>query len=166
MTYGRIRMPPHTSAYVCLRSSQSPGTNAYTSAYARIRQHMSYVSIRQHMYLFQPAGIYAYAGLGFISATVCFSSGVLLAGCRWLPACALQHTSAYLSIRQHTSAYVSIPQHTSACARIRQHTSAYFILLQHTSAYVSIRQHTLASACLRSGQSHEAAPLYISITYV
>jgi hypothetical protein len=27
---------------------------------------------------------------------------------------ALEHTSAYVSIRQHTSAYVSIRQHTSA----------------------------------------------------
>jgi hypothetical protein len=36
---------------------------------------------------------------------------------------ALQHTSAYVSIRpyvplQHTSAYASIRQHTSACVRI------------------------------------------------
>jgi hypothetical protein len=143
-------MPPHTSAYVCLRSSQSPGIYAHTPAYVchtvayvcllirqhtyasalaslqvsmLIRQHTSaYVSICHtsayvsicHMYLFQPAGIYAWAGLGLVSATVCFSSGVLLAGYRWLPASVLQHTSAYVSIRQHISAYVSIRQHASA----------------------------------------------------
>ena len=45
--------------------------------------------------------------LGLVLVLVCF--GVFFAACLWG---AVQHTSAYVSIRQHASAYVSIREHT------------------------------------------------------
>ena len=74
----------------------------------------------------------------------------LLLRSKLVPALAVAHTSAYVSIRQHTSAYVSIRQHTSALVaalgvaqrgpqetcRTRQHTPAYVSIRQHTSAYL------------------------------
>jgi hypothetical protein len=113
-----------------------------TSAYDSIRQHTSaYVSIRS---------AYVEAHLLTVSVNVSF---LFSCACqrRDYPRhthSAVQHTSAYASIRLHTSrlppphslcgiAYVSVRQHTTAYVSIRQHAPAY---VNNTSAYVSIRR--------------------------
>jgi hypothetical protein len=134
-------MRQHTSAYVSIRS-------AYVStAYVSIRQHTSaYVSIRQHSI----RSAYVEAHLLTVSVNVSF---LFSCACqrRDYPRhthSAVQHTSAYASIRLHTSrlppphslcgiAYVSVRQHTTAYVSIRQHAPAY---VNNTSAYVSIRR--------------------------
>jgi hypothetical protein len=84
-----------------------------------IRQHMSYVSIRQHT-SWDRAGSVVRQG----SVTSCIRN---------------QHTSAYVSIREHTCACVHL-----ANAADKTHAWAYVSIREHTWAYVSIRVHTCA----------------------
>jgi hypothetical protein len=86
-----------------------PGEREHTSAYVRIRPHMSaYVSVYGRIPgecedIQERSDEDAHAAVAYVSIR--------------------QHTSAYVSIRQHMSAYVSIRQHTSAYVSIRQERS-------------------------------------------
>ncbi len=158
-TYAYVGWRMLTSAYVCLQA-------CVCWCVTHIRQHtyallLMYVSTRM---LAQAWRMLTYADVCWRMLTyadVCFVTHIRQhTYARSCMCAAMQHTSAYVSIRQHryivvrahvyrrqhTSAYVSICQHMSAYVSIRQHryivVRAHIYRRQHTSAYVSIRQHT------------------------
>jgi hypothetical protein len=85
---------------------------------------------------------------------VCVSSYTSSTNSQGARAAALEHTSAYVSIRQHTS-------HTSSMQTARALVLPRWSIRQHTSAFVSIRR--IRQVCKQPGRSCCRAGAYVSI---